>query len=334
MNVEIFPYRLQYHSPFRIAHTERSHTVNAYLLLSHRGFHGWGEAAFPPYMSETLDSFINFFKQLRLPEDPFEIEFDDYISNLLAAFPDRRAAVAALDIAWHNLQKAASGKSIRKKYGIPEIPKDTSVTIGISSNEEMQEKYAQYPEAAFFKLKINEAEAKRIIDAHRKLSSKPFAVDANQGFSSVDRALKWADKLFEYGCYYFEQPFPKEDLDSHRRLKERSKVPIIADESFQRLPDMPGIAKIFHGVNVKLMKSGGIAEARRALIQAKENGLMTMIGCMSESTIAVEAAWSLAPLADWADLDGPLLIANDLFNPALNLTREEIIRKLKNSASE
>lgn len=329
MNVEIFPYRLRYRSPFRIAHTERSHTLNAYIRLSYRGFHGWGEAAFPPYLPETVDSFIKFFKRLQLPEDPFEPAAGNFISNLLTEFPDNRAAIAALDIALHNLQQDSSGIAIRKKYGIPDIQKNTSVTIGISSNEEMKVKYSEYPEAVFFKLKINEPEAQRIVDVYRKLSSKPFSVDANQGFLSVENALKWANRLFEYGCLYFEQPFHKEDLDSHRWLKERSKVPVIADESFQRLADLPDMVNSFHGINVKLMKSGGIAGAYQALTGAREHGLKTLIGCMSESTIAVDAAWSLAPLADWVDLDGPLLVKNDLFNPKANRTEEEIVQALR-----
>lgn len=328
MIIRIYPYKLEYRFPFRIAHTERTYTLSNYILLSHANHYGWGEAVFPPYLAETPATFQNVAGKILLPEDPAVIDTGAYISSLDAAHPGNRAALGAFDIALHNLQSSLTGIPVRAKYGIPDLQRPTSVTIGISSNEEIEQKIRQYGTAAYFKLKVNESEIERMVATYRKLCPKPFVVDANQGFTSVENAIKWSEKLAEFGCAYFEQPFHKTDLDSHKRLKEQSNIPVIADESFQSLSELPAISESFHGVNVKLMKSGGIAGAYHALTAAREYGLKTLIGCMSESTIGIEAAWNLAPLADWADLDGPLLIRNDLFNPALDLSKEEIIQRL------
>ncbi len=330
MKITIFPYRLYYHFPFKIAHTSRDSTSAVYILLEYNKHQAWGEATFPPYVSENIDSFKNIISQITLPSDIVHLDIAQYIKKLDDQFPNHPATMAAVDIALHQLQAYITGISIQEKYGIINVTKETSVTIGISTTEEMVKKITSAANAAYFKLKVDQTQIDRIIQSYQHLTSKPFVVDANQGFTSPVEALFWCRELKKLGCAYMEQPFNKDDLEAHQWLKYHSPIPIIADESFQRIEDLPVIVNCFHGINVKLMKSGGIAEGYQSLLKAKDLGLLTLIGCMSESSVAVSAAWHLAPLADWVDLDGPLLIKNDLFNPQLNYTDNQIIELLQN----
>jgi L-alanine-DL-glutamate epimerase-like enolase superfamily enzyme len=135
-------------------------------------------------------------------------------------------------------------------------------------------------------------------------------------------------KLADKGVWYLEQPFHKEDFESHAWLKARSPIPIIADESFQNYADLEKIVKSFDGINLKVMKCGGLAEGVECLKRAKEMELKSIIGCMSESSVAIDASMQIAPLADWVDLDGNLLITNDLFGNKNN-SNESIIEELK-----
>lgn len=329
MKVSIFPYRLDYHFPFKIAHTSRDSTSAVYILLESNQYYGWGEATFPPYVAENIDVFKDIISRITFPSDIIHLDIAQYIRNLDEQFPNHPATLAAIDIALHHLHACTTGISIQEKYDIPNIPKETSVTIGISTAEEMAKKITLAANAAYYKLKVDQTQINQIIQSYQQLTSKPFVVDANQGFTSPEEALFWCKELQKLGCAYMEQPFKKDDLETHQWLKNHSPIPIIADESFQRIGDLSTIVNSFHGINVKLMKSGGIAEAYQAILKAKELGLLTLIGCMSESSIAIGAAWHLAPLADWVDLDGPLLIKNDLFNPKLGYSDDQIIELLK-----
>jgi L-Ala-D/L-Glu epimerase len=328
MKCKVFPYRLQYRFPFTIANSSRTFTPNAYLLLQYQNHMAWGEAAFPPYVMESASTLEDLVRQTEWPPDPIQLDVHDFITKLNVEHPGNPFALAAIDIALHNLQAKITGIPIKSKYFIPELTKETSITLGISSENEMAEKIGLTQSAAYYKLKVDQEHIDSIIKNYLRLSAKPFVADANQGFQSKDMALQWCKKLHEMGCGYLEQPFHKADLESHRWLKNKSPIPIIADESFQRLPDLESVEKSFDGINVKLMKSSGIAEACRALKMAKELGLKTIIGCMSESSVAVGAAWNLAPLADWVDLDGPMLIKNDLFSPELGYSDEQVIERL------
>jgi L-Ala-D/L-Glu epimerase len=325
MKCTVFPYQLQYHFPFKIAHTTRTFTPNAYLLLQYKKYSAWGEAAFPPYVHENAETLTNLTRHIHWPKDLSKLDIGGFISELNSQYPDNPFALAAIDIALHNLQSTITGTSIRSKYGIANVHTETSVTLGISSDNEMAEKIKLCGQVAYFKLKIDEEHIEGILKTYINLSNKPFVADANQGFQSPDTALYWCKRLFEMGCEYLEQPFHNTDFDSHHWLKNKSPIPIIADESYQRITDLSRVAKCFHGINVKLMKSTGISEAYNALTLAKRHGLKTIIGCMSESSVAVGAAWHLAPLANWVDLDGPILIKNDPFAPDLKYSDEQII---------
>lgn len=313
MKYKIHPYKLEFKFPFKLAHTTRDHTLNAYLELSDDQYTAWGEVVFPPYYPETLESFKTFMNQIILPENFSKIDLKNYLNDINEKIPANFFSKAALDIALHNLFVMHKKTSIRELYQIPFKKKTTSFTIGISSNLELEEKIEFAHDFDYIKLKVNEAEMARIVNMYRVNTDKPFVIDANQGFESKEAALEWCIELKKMGVAYFEQPFHKDDFKSHEWLTERSPIPIIADESFQSLADIEKVKTAFNGINVKLMKCGGIAPAYACLTKAKEMNLKTILGCMSESSIAVNAAWNLAPLANWVDLDGPFLIKNDTF---------------------
>ena len=146
------------------------------------------------------------------------------------------------------------------------------------------------------------------------MSDVPICVDANQGWNNKEKALEMCHWLSERNCLFVEQPMDKKAIDDTAWLRERSPLPIIADEFLQRLPDVKRAAQCYDGINIKLMKSTGLHEAYQMAVLARALGMKVMLGCMTETSCAVSAASQLAPLADWADLDGNLLIANDIFD--------------------
>lgn len=308
----IQPYQLRFRFPFRLAHTSREYTDNAYLKLYYNGIEALGEAVYPPYYPETPASLQFLMSNITLPEQ-LPDALDEFLTLQTASFPDLPFSRAALDMALHNLQAAHTGIPIRERYRIPDEDKASSFTIGMSSDEEMKEKieYGLQEEFTYFKLKVNQEEIERIVNTYMNYSSLPFVVDANQGFEDREAALFWANQLMKYGVAYIEQPFHKDDLASHAWLKARTTLPIIADESFREHHVLPEIVQSFDGINVKLMKSGGILPAYKTLKKARTKGLKTVLGCMADSSVGIRAANHLAPLTDWIDLDGTYLITND-----------------------
>ena len=157
----------------------------------------------------------------------------------------------------------------------------------------------------------NDKELVRII---RSETDRPICVDANQGWSSKEYALEMVEWLKEQNCLFVEQPMPKEMIDEQAWLHERASLPLIADEFLQRLPDVRRAYGLYDGINIKLMKSTGMREAYQMAILARALDMKVMVGCMTETSCAVSAAAQLSPMVDWADLDGNLLISNDLFD--------------------
>lgn len=320
-----YPYRLNFKYPFRIAHTERTGTDNVYILLSQGEHKAWGESVFVPYYSETLATFQQITQGLLLPNNMDDIA--TFITGLKFRFPESYFCIGGLDIALHNLRTSVTGQTIAQQYGLSGEVKETSYTLGIASDEEMEQKFNDRPDMHYYKLKVNQEEIGRIVNTFQRLTSKPFTIDANQGFTERKLALEWSYKLADLGVEYLEQPFHKDDVESHLWLKKQSPIPIIADESFQNYADLEKVVKYFDGINLKVMKCGGISEGVAALQRAKEMELKSIIGCMSESSVVSNAAKQISSLADWVDLDGPLLLTNDLF--AEERSMEELMERLK-----
>jgi L-alanine-DL-glutamate epimerase-like enolase superfamily enzyme len=312
--IQVFPYFLKFKKPFKIASVERLGTHNLYLRFEKNGILGWGEAVFPPYISENQEKALSRIQDLK-----WEFETEDNLFQIIAEnqhiLKNEPALACAMETALLSWLANSKGIKLYELLGLTEDQKQTSYTIGISSNENIIQSIHDYPDASYFKLKVNEAEIERMVSCYLEHSNLPFVIDANQGFTSYKNAQYWAEKLWDFGVKYFEQPFHKADFKSHKNLSKSVDIPIIADESFQRIQDLEKVSESFTGINVKIIKSGGLLEAKKSLIEAKNKSLTTILGCMSGSFVSINNAKSISSLADYIDLDGPILISN---NPDLN----------------
>jgi len=317
MKLVYTPHTLFFKQPFKIAHGVRTSTPIIITELEHEGIIGWGEASMPPYLGETHETAISFLnnasKVLERFNDPFDLE--TILSEVDNIECNNSAAKASIDIALHDL----IGKILNKPcWEILKADKNktpySTYTIGIDEPKTIINKLKEGEEFKILKVKLNGENDKLIIDTIRSYTNKPIAVDVNQGWKSKYDALEMINWLFDKNVLFVEQPLAKENIDDQRWLFERSPLSLFADESVQRLNDIENIKNCFHGINIKLMKCTGMFEAKKMISRGRELNLKLLIGCMSETSCAVSAAAQLSPLVDYADLDGPLLINNDLFS--------------------
>ena len=315
LQLSFFPYELKLRHAFNLARYSRTTTPDVQVQLSYDGIVGYGEASMPPYLGESVESVTKFLSSLDLEQfnDPFKIE--DILSYVDSVAPNNRAAKASIDIALHDLPGKIMGQPWYKIWGLdPAKTPNTSFTIGIDTAEVVRQKVKEAAPYKVLKVKMGLDNDKETIEVIRSMTNVPFCVDANQGWKNKEEALELCNWLKEKGCLFVEQPFDKAMIDETAWLRERSPLPLFADEAFQRLPDIPKFKGVYDGINIKLMKSTGMHEAYKMVVLAKALGMKVMIGCMTETSCAVTAAANLSPLVDFADLDGNLLIANDRFS--------------------
>ncbi|MBP5763802.1 MAG: dipeptide epimerase [Bacteroidales bacterium] len=315
MRLSFRPYPLQLRHTFTVATCSRSATPDVLVELYHEGFVGYGEASMPPYLGESIESVCDFLRKTDPSAftDPFRTE--EILAYIDAIAPGNCAAKASVDIALHDLQGKLLGKPLYEMWGLTaDFDLPTTYTIGIDTPEAVVQKVREV-EGRFrrLKIKVGVPGDHELVQAIRSVTDLPLTVDANQGWTDPQKALDEIEWLASQGCIMVEQPLPKQNLRDHAWLTARSPLPIVADESVQRLPDVQRIADSFSGINIKLMKCTGLNEARKMIGEAKRLGLKVMLGCMTETSCAVSAAAQLASEADFADLDGNLLISNDPF---------------------
>ena len=313
------PYPLELKHVFTVASYSRTATPGVQVRVGYEGLVGYGEASMPPYLGETVDSVVAFLSKVDLSRFSDPCGLEEILAYVDAIGRGNNAAKAAVDIALHDLVGKLLGAPWWKIWGLDKKRAPlTTYTIGIDTPEQMKLKTREV-EGRFrmLKVKVGLPGDRENIRAVRQVTSLPLAVDANQGWKDPAFALDMVHWLKEQGVVLVEQPLPKEDIDGMAWLAERSPLPIIADESVKRLDDVRRIAGACHGINIKLMKSTGMREAWKMLNLARALGLKVMVGCMTETSCAVSAAAQLSPAADYADLDGNLLIANDRFRGVL-----------------
>lgn len=309
------PNELKLRHAFNLARNSRTTTPDVLVQLEYDGIVGYGEASMPPYLGESIESVTKFLGNLDLGQfnDPFRIE--EILSYVDGTAPDNRAAKASVDIALHDLLGKIMGQPWYKIWGLsPEKTPNTSFTIGIDKADVVRQKVDEAAPYKVIKVKMGLDNDKKLVEIIRSKTDKPLCVDANQGWTDKEKALDMCHWLKERGCMFVEQPFDKKMIDETAWLRERSPLPIIADEFCQRIPDVMRAYQVYDGINIKLMKSTGLHEAYKMAVLAKSLGMKLMIGCMTETSCAISAAAQLAPMADWVDLDGNLLIANDSFD--------------------
>lgn len=309
------PYELQMKHRFTVAANSRTTTPVVLTEIEYDGITGYGEASMPPYLGESHESVQKFLAQVDLEQfnDPFRLEHIlDYVDSVA---PENRAAKASIDIALHDLTGKIMKQPWYKIWGFDaHNTPNTSYTIGIDKPSVVEEKTREAGGFKILKVKLGGGNDREMIESVRRITDVPLCVDVNQGWTDKHRALEMIHYLKEQGVVFVEQPMPKTQTDDMAWLTQNSPIPTIADEALQRMPDVEKAYGVYSGINVKLMKCTGMREAHKMLTLAKALKMKTMIGCMVETSCAVTAAAQLSTMVNWADLDGNLLISNDVFD--------------------
>ena len=313
------PLHLKTAHPFGISYGTSSDTHNVLVKLTFEQFEGLGEAAPAEYHNETASTVSAVLKQWAdmniLGSDPFAIE--DIMKRLDKSLSGNASAKAAVEMALHDLVGKIVEEPTYRVLGLSALTAPmTDFTIGIDSLDMVEKKTIEAVEAGYKILKVKQGTSfdKEIIKTVRKIApALPLRVDAN-GAWTPKQAIAMSSFLFEHNVQFIEQPLPKHaHVDDFRLVREKSSIPIFADESVCRSNDVVRLAGAIDGVVVKLAKTGGLLEALKVIHTARARGLQIMFGCMIESSLGVTAAVHLSGLVDYLDLDGALLLASDPF---------------------
>ena len=311
--------------PFETARGRSSSQTSVVVTLEDDYVEGLGEAASCGYLNQCAAETERVLERMKeyLPSSAFEIE--DTMRALEAHFPEFPAARCAIDIALHDLAGKRVGLPIYRLLGLSAgEARKTSFTIGLDTVERVAEKVHEARNYSILKVKLGGPHDLEIIRTVRGLTDAAIRVDANAGWK-LDEAAAKMKALADAGVEFVEQPLAREDLAGHAKLKKLGILPIFLDETVQNSRDIPAAAAACDGVNIKLTKSGGIREAYRMIAAARACGLKVMLGCMVSSSIKITAAAHLAPLADYLDLDGNLLVANDPYRGVISAYGEMIL---------
>ncbi len=311
------PYELQTRHQFTISGYTRTVQTSILTEISYDGVTGYGEAPLPPYMEgQTPETAMAFMKKIDLGQFGNPFETDDILTYVDRIEAGNTCAKSGIDIALHDLFGKLVGKPLYQIWGYTKSKTpNTTLTIGIDSEEMVRQKTK---EAALFKLikvklGMDETTDKMLINTVRSVTDKPITVDANQGWKDKYFALEMINWLNERNVLFIEQPLPKHNLDDMAWVTENSPLPTFADESCQRLDDIPRLKGVFSGINIKLLKCTGLREANRMISMAQAFGMKLMIGSTLETSCGISAAAQLTPKMNYADLDGNFLITNDCF---------------------
>lgn len=304
--------------PFNIASLARTREVEKEILLvqiEHQGLVGWGEASPASYYNQSVESVKATLQRAAgtLGHDP--LAFDAILGGLREHFPDQPATISAIDIALHDLAGKTLGIPIWKWFGLdPQSVPLTSFTIGIDEPGVIAQKVHEAADYPILKVKVGTQQDDRIVAAVRGAApDKPLRVDANGGWNSGNALERCRHLVQKYGVEFIEQPTSPGDHQALPAVRDAGLCPIVADESCRGVEDVLKCVGYFDGINIKLSKCGGIRQALKMIHVARAAGLKVMLGCMVETSVGIAAAAQLAPLADWVDLDGHLLLADDPF---------------------
>ena len=315
MKISCKEFNLELKHAFSIAKFTRTSTPLLLLKVDHEGKTGYGEASMVPYMGESYETAHAFLKKVDWNRFTFPFNFAEIIIYLDELAPGNPAVKAAIDIALNDLNGKLLDTPCYEIYGadLSKMPV-TSFTVGIDTPEVLRKKLEDAKDFKVIKVKLGRDNDKEIIETIRSVTDVPLYVDANQGWNEKQKAIDLVYWLHEQGVVLIEQPMDKDNLDGNAWITERSPVTILADEAMQRLSNLESLKGAYHGINIKLMKSTGMYEGHQTILKARELGMKVLIGCMSETSIATLAGVHLAPLCDWADLDGPFLTVNNPFD--------------------
>lgn len=269
--------------------------------IEYDGITGYGEASMPPYLGESHESVAKFLSLLNLSQftDPFLlVDILQYVDNIM---PGNYAAKASVDIALHDLIGKLVGEPFYRLFGLnPSRAPLTSFTIGLDTPEIIKQKVAEAEPYKVLKVKLGRDNDREMVEVIRSLTDKPLCVDVNQGWKDRSYALEMAGWLKEKNTIFLEQPMPKEMKDDIAWLTQKSPLPIVGDEAIQNIGDLLNNRDVYSGINIKLMKCGGLNAAMKMINVARAFGMKVMIGCMTETSCAVTAAAQLSLLSTGA----------------------------------
>jgi L-alanine-DL-glutamate epimerase-like enolase superfamily enzyme len=312
MQLILRTYNLELKHTFTISRQSFDTKKALIVELNDGDFSGYGEASENPYYKQSVDDMIEALLAVKPAiESDMEETPEIYWERMYVLLKDDLFALCALDMAFHDLYARKKGKKLYElwNYSI-ENNVLSNFTIGIDSVENMLQKMRETP-WPIYKIKLGTTNDLEIIKALRQYSDAIFRIDAN-GAWEVDETLHNAIELKKLGVEFLEQPLAADNIEGITYVYKHSVLPIIADENCQVESDVEGCYNKFHGVNIKLVKCGGLTPARRMIRKARSLKMKTMVGCMTESSVGISAIAHLLPTLDYADMDGALLLRKDI----------------------
>lgn len=312
MKLSFFVRDLYLKHTFTIAHQSRDVQDTIIVMLEDDGFYGLGETTTNPFYGMSAENICDRLeaskdivekREWKSPEDLWEMSREIFMDNPFAQ--------CALDMAAWDLFTKRKGQKLYEFLGLdPQKIPVTNFTIGIDSIEKMVAKMKEV-DWPLYKIKLGTDHDLEIIRELRKHTSSTFRIDANCAWTA-EQAIKNSEELAKLNVEFMEQPLGKDDLEGMKEVYKYSKLPVIADESCIVESDVKKCHGLFHGINVKLVKAGGITPGLRMIHEAKSLGMKTMVGCMTESSIGISAIAHIAPLLDYVDMDGAMLLKEDI----------------------
>ena len=312
MKLQYKTYNLPFRHPFTISKGTKTHQPTLIVELDFMGIKGYGEAPAIAYYNITVEKMVEDLERKKIFVEKFAFSDPErYWHYLHHLFPANPFLVCALDMAGWDIYGKLKRKQLHELWNLDSAKAPvTDFTIGIDTIENMVSKMKEKP-WPIYKIKVGVADDIEMVTTLRRHTHAVFRVDANAGWS-LEQALQKIPLLKDLGVEFVEQPLAKDDWEGMQILFKQSVVPLIADESCVGEADVEKCVGHFHGINIKLTKCSGITPARRMITKAKQLGMKVMVGCMNESSIGTAAIAQLAPMLDYVDMDGTLLLADDI----------------------
>lgn len=312
MKLILHQYDLKLKHPFKIAHDSREVQKSLIVELNDGFYSGFGEATASKYYGNSIAAMTALLEKSRAEIESYSYQRPDvFWEEMRPVMKSNSFAQSALDSAIHDLYAKSKGIPVSELWGGRRLENPISnYTIGIDSIDMMVKKLEEFP-WPIYKIKLGTSEDLSIIRELRKRTQAKFRVDANCGWS-VDETMRNAKEMARLGVEFIEQPLQADNWDGMKVLFDQSPLPIVADESVIKEEDIDRCKGFFHGVNIKLMKCGGLTPARRMIDQARYLGMKVMVGCMTESSVGISAIAQLLPWLDYVDMDGFLLLENQI----------------------
>lgn len=312
MKVKYKTFNLPFRHPFTISKGTKTHQPGLVVELDFMGIKGYGEAPAIAYYNIPVEKMVEDLERKKVFVEKFAFSDPErYWHYLHHLFPANHFLVCALDMAGWDIYGKLKAKQLHELWGLDTSKAPlTDFTIGIDSIEKMLAKMKEKP-WPIYKIKVGVEGDIEMVEALRKHTDAVFRVDANAGWT-LEQALEKIPLLKQLGVEFVEQPLAKDNWEGMKILYEESPLPLIADESCVAEADVEKCYRHFHGINIKLTKCSGITPARRMIARARELGMKVMVGCMNESSVGTAAIAQLAPMLDYVDMDGPLLLTEDI----------------------